>query len=577
MSKFNTEQPDDQVGVTLKNAVSFFLPDSELKRASRQRFVQFFDAQTAPAEYGFLHRWRRQLRARPWRLAGAVTIALVAVGAIASIALWPSQLTYAQVQAAVQTVDWIHLKFEDGREKWVSPRHGIRAERRGDGGLMLLDYQRGIHQSVFRHAESVYEEQFAPRLSQPTDAWEAIVGPVTQRKGKFEVRSDVEFEGGRVLIRFDTFLTDALNETFLVEQLWADPLTRLPLRIRQRVSMYESGRIDQSLEFVTALYDFPDDGPFDVFAMGAPKELPVERRNREAPKVVEAEVLNVFNSIGEAASRFPEHFRCVTWGTPGQNVSLLYWSGRPKVRSNDKGQSWLDFTGVKIRQENYFNLDATSDLDAARHHLPPTTEARDVLKWAKSQSPVSLDLRDGILNYAQSGPFPPMFADADKINVRIDREIRPLFSSNYWPSQLFWPSADSNGAGFEILKGAANAGDGIVQLRSDSELTRVEYRIDPQRDFICVERTQWRRRDAEWIVATRTELSDFVQLKTGQWVPRKIHEYRGGDPEKNIQSSSFTYLYDIEALEPAEFAKELFDGKRLMDLARQRGGVIQTY
>ena len=76
-----------------------------------------------------------------------------------------------------------------------------------------------------------------------------------------------------------------------------------------------------------------------------------------------------------------------------------------------------------------------------------------------------------------------MFRDAKKVNVRVYRENHPLFSSNYWPSQLLWPSANSTARfgsaaiwgvqpiGRNALVGGPH-GSALIEARTGRELRR---------------------------------------------------------------------------------------------------------
>src|SRR6185503_3362574 len=101
-----------------------FGPPPLLKETIRQRLHSVVEASDFSREDSTASTrlsWPRRLLRSPARFASAAMVAVVAGGVIAALLLWPTQMTLAQVQSAVNGVEWAHLKYENGREYWISP------------------------------------------------------------------------------------------------------------------------------------------------------------------------------------------------------------------------------------------------------------------------------------------------------------------------------------------------------------------------------------------------------------------------------------------------------------------------
>ena len=177
---------DDRIEALLKDAAGTFTPPPEVKAAAREHVLaaaQREEGKPGAAQQrdsmGVAASWRF-LRS-PWRVAGAASAALAAL-VFLTVILWPSPLTLAQVREAVDAVDWIHVRFDNGNERWISLTHGIRAEitpqaeaDRYDDDVELIDYSAGLIYRYVGCGEVIYLDDASGR-TMPSTAWEATVG-----------------------------------------------------------------------------------------------------------------------------------------------------------------------------------------------------------------------------------------------------------------------------------------------------------------------------------------------------------------------------------------------------------------
>lgn len=568
-----TDNNSDQVATLIKEAATTFQPSAELKDSLRKR-VMGMDIADGEEPQPKRVSPRRRMLFRSWRLASAASVAILATGAIVALLFWPTSMTMAQMHEAVESVAWVHLQYDNGEEQWISPRKRIWAVSRANGSVVFTDYQTGIqHRYYGRRSTQIYERHLKPWDSSRS-AWDVIVGHLEERaaepagEGRLEAERRVETVlDGRRLVRFDSYIIDALDQRTLVRQIWADPATRLPVKVRRRLQPSERPNPDQV--FAVGLYTFPDSGPQSIYDLGAPKELIVVKSDTGEP---EKEVVQLLESIRAARHGFLENYRVIVWqNARTSEIDVLHFSGLPKLKRRENGSNWMDFRGVKIRQERFFN----SDSDYPEYHLPLPATAEQVLAWSRTQTPVDLSLSDGERSYSQHGPMPPMYPALDKVSVRVDRVVGPpLYPTGDWPTEYQW--LDPNrflGSSIELLDATASDPAGTIWLRSTSESDRYDYFIDPAHDYICVKQITWHRINDRWFRPQTVTLSNLVQLPSGHWVATMRRINRPG-PARTSQS---TWLIDIEELDPDRIPSDIFDGEKLLENARKLGATIEAY
>lgn len=563
---------DDRIESLVREAATAFRPDVATRDVARARLFGDDEAEV-------LEKRERHRRRIPtiWRLASAASFILL-LGAIGAYVFWPSQLTLADVQAALEDVEWVHIKYDHGDEWWWNVPRQLSARKSPDGYHVFIDYvagkrwgyHAGASEQRWIHQDTVQSYDIG------TTAWDRIVGHVEDRanlppeRGVWVEASPVVLEG-RPTIRFDTYRTDPLDKVFLFEQLWADPAARLPIKIRQKLDAAWRRHLDLNMEFVTGYYDFPDSGPESIYDLGVDPSTPItEAAEGPAPE----NVLAILEQVERSALSFPSRYRHVTWNT--EAVFILHWDGVVTKQSNPY---WLDIEGVNYRWQHYFNLNGL-DEESKPYHLPLPAAAGDVLAWASNQVPISVTLQTDDRTFQQSGPLPDHFVDADEVDVLIRHGARssPMLSNYQWPVQLLWPTTcGENPARITVLQEVEGVPDGQIVLRSGAGGWRSDYYIDPTRDFICVRETSWRRdHDGEWVRSRERWLEDFAQLPTGHWYPTQRREWMRASSERGKDRAWITHI-SIKLLDESDLPDELFDIDVLVEKARELGATIETF
>jgi len=389
-------------------------------------------------------------------------------------------------------------------------------------------------------------------LWEPKTAWEKVLGHWEQmtEQGKtrdWEVERHLDQTGGTPLIRFDCHLNDAAGRRLLIQQIWADPKTRLPLTIWERLSLAD--REKQKRESITGTFDFPETGPVSIYDLGVPRDLPIAK---SYDKVLAPAVEEVIAAAKAALERFPSRYRAIVWdNTKETEIDVIWRDGR------------------KIRMDHYFNL----PLDMhPQHHLALPAQVQDVLKWTESQPPISTYLSDGQKEYTRHYVHPVYPDSRNEARVmRVQgRDLLPLSSK---PIEEQWPYANYDPAGFQVIADAPEELRGYVGLRAGGPDRRQDFYLDPQHDFICVRWIWWQQRSGPWEKHSEEECSDFLRLPQGQWyaTKRTVVTYHP-DPERGTVQSGRNWNLDLQLLDEADFPPDTFHGDKLLE-----GATLETY
>ena len=148
----------------------------------------------------------------------------------------------------------------------------------------------------------------------------------------------------------------------LVKQVWADPRTRLPTRIRERLPVTSR----KNNQYTIGKYEFPSTGPSSIYDLGVPRDIPIVDANKTNSLAVQA----IMDAGRQAKQSFPQHFRAVVW--PEKNGRTIYVIYR---------------SGTKIRAMWY----AIIDIPEYDLSLPATVEG--VMHWTETQKPTHIDNR----------------------------------------------------------------------------------------------------------------------------------------------------------------------------------------
>ena len=325
----------------------------------------------------------------------------------------------------------------------------------------------------------------------------------------------------------------------LIEQVWADPQSRLPVRIRKRLELAQ--REQQGREYIEGRFDFPDTGPMAIYDLGVSRDLPVSIQH---DRPVTPTVLEIMETARAAKERFPSQYRAVTWNNSKDGVVDVVWRD-----------------GKRARLDHYFNM------SASRHpefHLRLPADVGQVLIWTKTQPPVEVYLFDGNKQYIRR--HHPAFEDLKEPQVRVVRSGSDEgFPEGAHPIEEHWPYTGHNPADFQIIQDPPEELARYIGLRSESGDIRREIYVDPEHDDIYVSWIWWKQRAGVWHKEREYTQGDFTRLPGGQWYAQRRDLITYADSEQGTSQGGSQLSIHIDLLTETDYPPELFNGERLLE------------
>ena len=501
--------------------------------------------------------WRSVMRTRIGKFAVA---AVVLVGLLVIIqqlggSSGATSVAWGDVRDAFLQQHWVHVKYDNGEERWSNLQTGDSYFKDWDGRCVAVDRARNIRQ--------IYEPAFGRHISEdrwargvippwePKTAWDSVLGHWEQvaDQGKtrdWEVERHVDQTTGTQLVRFDCHLNDAAGRRLLIRQIWADPKTRLPLTIWERLQMRE--REEQKRESITGSFDFPETGPASVYDLGVARDLPISRNYDKVPVLAVQEIMTAAKA---ALERFPRQYRVTVWDN---------------TRETEIDVIWRD--GAKLRMDHYFNLPADMH---PQHHLALPTQVQDVLRWTQTQTPISTYMTDGEKTYTRHYVH-PVYPDSQNEARVLRVQGRDGLPLSCRPIEGQWSYSNYSPAGFAVIDDAPQELRGYIGLRTGRPDRRQEFYLDPQHDFICVHWIWWKQRSGQWEKEREEEYSGLTSLPQGQWYATKRNVVNYPNPERGTVKNGANWTIDVQLLPGADFPPDTFNGDKLLE-----GAKLETY
>jgi hypothetical protein len=469
--------------------------------------------------------------------AAAAVLVFVAFAARAS-------LTLADVQAAFEKQAWVHLKYDNGREEWLSLRDGRSAYKDEDGHVDFHDLDHGQRWITMPSGgrTAIFESKvwWGSKARTP---WERVLGNYEGRLNGSERSDQVERHldtvQGRRLVRFDIYYNDVQGNRLLIKQIWADPHTRLPVCVRERLQWGQKER--QGREWITGEYQFPEAGPATIYDLGVARDCLVVKETDGAP---DPRVQEMVAGAKQATEQFPSRFRALIW--PGEGYGI----------------AWVIYRdGKKVRESSY-NIMSARDPNFLHAHLPMPASAEQVMAWTQTQVPVNIQMFDRDRDYWRYHKF---FEKEPNTTVMVRRDLRG--SSLDWPARDQWPYR--NCSRLRPLDDPADLPPGCVALRFQRpDDVRTDFYVDPAHDYICVRTAEWRNMNGTLKRDSGIMLSGFVRLPSGQWLATERREIRYRGPERNEIRMGKLDRIDLKLLLENEFPPDTFNGKALLEGAK---------
>jgi hypothetical protein len=269
----------------------------------------------------------RQAGRWPWVTAACAVAALVAV---ALIAFPRHSVGWDEVNQAVRAQNWIRasVTYVDGKQGtiWMSPQRRIWAYKNDDRleftdglGQITYDYTARTGQIIKRRPSDADRQRIAPLDFARADV--LLSGWLFGEEVVEQHRRDVAERGGN-WIEFELVFFRGYRGTLRV-----DPRTRLP------VSLVFTDPKSAKATAWTWSFDYPANGPGDIYALGAPATAKIEDQTPSE------EGARVFDGMAASRSRIGD-FRldAITSSRIGKKSQTTSWQGIYRVWR--KGQRW---------------------------------------------------------------------------------------------------------------------------------------------------------------------------------------------------------------------------------------------
>jgi|GEM_PF-4942578 len=198
--------------------------------------------------------WQRAAESRiGYRLLQYAAVACI----VASITMTynnakPVNLNEVQVASAAQP--WTHVRWDNGIEVWKNPNAQKQFVRYGDGRVRYDDNKSNTH-LIYNAIPTKENKQ--PGIYNAPAQQVAYANDIFGR-GTAGALSEKDNQWQRI----DMHNTNSNGQKTLVQQIWIDPATKLPVKIRRAATPQE--RIRFKRNFVTGMFLYPESGPKDL-------------------------------------------------------------------------------------------------------------------------------------------------------------------------------------------------------------------------------------------------------------------------------------------------------------------------
>jgi len=463
----------------------------------------------------------------------------------------PANITLADVQKSIDSKPWVLIRYDDGSQEWANLRERrsffTRADPDGRNFYAgMRDHVQGIWRSYHSNwGRQIHEQPFTPR-PYPQTPWEYAVGDWDDRGIERFSRTVVEKLSdnikGRDVVRFDTYDVGPLGFRVLAQQVWADPETRLPIRIRKY-----SGP-DRGDRSTTGDFSFPETGPSSIHDLGAPQDLPIVVNWG----VIEPAAQAVVEAAKQALRRLPQSTRIIQKSKYG--LSISYRSGN------------------RFRQESYGKTDAGHSTPLA---LEFPDDPEQIYQWAPGHLTLfQVCIYDVQYEYTYDtgeGLWDSSTAPGATLRVRRHGED---WMDALLPIRDQWPFITNVGP-MKVLENEPGTPPSLIWLRYEGLNLRRDWRLDPSRDYICVRQFEFSKKAGQWVEdeSRQTERTDLTRLASGQWYARTV---------RNPGIIAAPRQFDVKVLTEAEMEEvagtegftAFFSGEKLLKGATDNGATV---
>jgi len=466
-----------------------------------------------------------------------------------------ASIAWADVQTAFIDQPWVHVKYDNGREEWHNLHEGkvFYKDENNNGLCRVKDmvsetshmYFTGFDHIIEHTSKSTRKKDKAFHW-QPLTTWEAIVDNLGHHNHS-DVEKHFDIINGKEFILFDRYFTDAFDKRVLIQQLWADQTTHLPVRIRKKLTANESRQ--QNRKYITGNFDFPQTGPSTIYDIGAPVHLKIvnARKQKESTSF---EINEIIKASAKASENFPSKYLSIIWEseTSSGEVAVIYRNGHK----------------INVSRYSYDIMSPIKSPDS-----PLTTD--EVLRWTQTQEPSTIFVFDEEKEYWRRNASSFGYGSNRQPEVHVHRTEWPIIRVQSWYrlENRFWPH----------FRWVVSRRTEIINDHPDSPADSITistgdkyFFVDPKKDYLCLGVIAMKIQDDQANKQSETWWSDFSQLPTGHWYPTRERFTSFPNPEQGTSGHEQCWNFDIQLLEEDEFPPDIFNGEMLLE-----GAKIETY
>ena len=298
--------------------------------------------------------WRIIMKSRITKLAAAAVIIIAVLIVIHQFTgpVYVETPAFAKMIETMKKMPWAHVFFqmqrEDHKEQsqfWYSFTSKVEASKEQNGKLTFDDYSRQVAYAYDPGTEqitiySLRERKFALGAESPWEWLEKFVEALSENEGTQVTRKNDEYDGSDVEIykvRVPRGNKGVEEWLFVVD---SDTHLIMTLKLRG----YEpDGNV---MVFCEMTFDYPDDGPADIYELGAPRSAAVidDRTKPEAE-----EIFNTYKAYRQnAPSRYivvEAHYNNIEriGAVVIDAVTRVYTDGRLQRSERYQPVDWLEY------------------------------------------------------------------------------------------------------------------------------------------------------------------------------------------------------------------------------------------
>ncbi len=546
-----SDKTDKKMDELISRAIGRERPtfDFDKWRQDHQKEIQTYKAQAKKTSDAVdsSGSWRTIIESPITKLVAAavIIVALTIVVTWFGSSIDGSSVALGKVVENMKKMPWAHAFYQDHREDhkgqsqcWYSFTPKIEAGKQQNGKLTFYDYSRQVAYVYDPCTEqitiySLRERKFALGAESPWEWLEKIIEVLSEHEGTQVTRINDEYDGRDVEIYTVRVPKGNLGVEEYIFVVDSDTHLMMTLKLG---GYKPDGNV---IEWGEMTFDYPDDGPADIYELGAPRSAVVidERTKPEAEEIFNTYKAYRRNALSRyIAVRINYHHIERIGADVIDQVDRVYTDGRLQRSETYQPVDWLEYldnwpkysaqmgntfdSQLKWWTQGEYSGCTLITLYDNEYHYRLSCDLK-TKKWS-ANSPEHCPEREYLLSGLGSWGWPlyrlslgvPEEPPITVIEDEYSKRNKLICLQRLWQGQVY---------------------KGSVTLPCKSL-----WYLNPQRDYICqvfvehyVRNAPWQRDksllegvDPNRIPEEKTwwgrEVTEFGQTDAGQWYPKKI-------------------------------------------------------